>query len=250
MSVSPNIKLVRNLAGEVYFQPEAEGPLVSLGHIENFTTNATATPQDDFTAISGTRVLADTDFTDLRVSGDAVLRETGSRQLAFALMAVEDVYTQNAVSGQIVSATVRAGETIDLGYTDVTISSITNAGGTAIAPDAYTLDAAAGMVTFRDANTVDILFSADDVSASDGRALLAGLSARHGRFGRIFVRQRQTRGGKQGKYVALVRMRPNGPVVFHDDSGNKVTLPIAFDVLEDTSRPVGKRHGEFIELAS
>jgi hypothetical protein len=249
MSTLPNIKLVRNLAGETYFQPEGAGPYQPLGHMEALSTTATPTASDIFTALSGSRVLADTDITESRVSGTAVLRETGTRQLALAFMANEAVYTQAAATGLIASGTARMGDTIDLGRLDVTITTITDGTDPLLpGPDGYTLDAAAGMLTFNVDTEYDVVFAAAAITSGDNMALIAGLSASQGRVGRIRLVQRQPRGGKRYMWTAMVRIRPDGAVQLHNDAGDKITLPVAFDVIEDTTMPFGQRHGILVEL--
>lgn len=244
----PNIKNVRNLAGEAIFQVDQVGPYNSLGHQETFSVNYEVTTDPIYTAISGARVKADIDETEKSGSGTFVLRETGARQLAMASLAAQGVLTQSAAVGEVASGTAKAGDIIDLGYLDVTINSITDGLNPLVAGIHYTLDAAAGLVTFLVDTDYDIGFGAAEITAANNRSIMNALSVSGGIRGNLRIVQKQTRGGTRFMWTGYVVIYPDGELQLHNDNGDKVTVPFRFDVLEDTTKPAGKRFGELIEL--
>ncbi|WP_347138890.1 hypothetical protein [Paracoccus sp. SSK6] len=244
MSRSPDIKLVRNLAGESYFELEGTSTYVSMGHMEKLSTTANATDEDIFSAIGGARVVSDTDVTEVSVSGSAVLRQTGARELAYAMLAKAGSLTQAAATGIIKSGTAKAGDVIDFGKLDVTI---TSAGNLEEGED-YHLDAGAGVLTFLVNTPYDITASCAAIVAADDRAIVEALSARQGIRGRLLVVQRQARGGVRFKYTAKIVMFPDGEAMLHDDSGAKNTVPVRFKVVEDTTAPASRRFGYLQQL--
>lgn len=251
MSTLPNIKLVRSLMGEAYIQDLDTGLWNSAGHIESVDTSVDVTPDDVFSGIGGARTLSDTEVREVRVTGTAVFRETGTRQLALALMANEALFTQDAQTGLIASGEAKAGNILDLGLgaTITTITDGTNPLVSGVGND-YTFDPATGHVQFLEDTEYDVVYARTAFTANDGLDYLAALSASQGRVARMRVVQKQSRGDDNRMWTALVRIRPNGPVQHHNDNGDKVTLPVAFDVLEDTSMPVGQRHGVLVRLPS
>ncbi|MFC3088526.1 hypothetical protein [Tabrizicola soli] len=244
-----NIKYVRNMAGEALFQAEGSDVYVSLGHMKSFSTNSEPTVDNIYSSISGNRVKSDVDTTEVNESGTCVLRETGARQLAMAKLAVQGQLVQTARTGVIRSGTnAKAGYTIDLG---LAVTSLTATDGTdplVLGVD-YDLDAAAGLFTFLvDQAEWDISHGNAAITASDNLSVIGALSAPQGTRGRLILVQRQKRGPTRVKWSGKVVIWPNGEIMWHEDEGAKVDVPLKFDVIEDATQPIGRRFSVIEEI--
>lgn len=245
----PNVKNIRNLAGEGYFKPAGQTAFVTLGHTESISVTHNAEREAIYSSISGIRRIADYDVTETNASGSMVLRETGARQIALAVLATDATLTQSAESGLTLTGSAAAGDTIDLGRLDVSITSLTDGVDPLVAGEDYELDAAAGILTFKtDQATFDLVYSCAAISAIDDQAIIAAFSAPQGIEGDLLVIQRQKRGETRWKYAAKVRIFPDGELPLSREGTDKATVGIAFEVVEDTSKPEGSRFGILQEV--
>ncbi|GAW37002.1 hypothetical protein RA2_04077 [Roseovarius sp. A-2] len=244
-----NIQNVRAMAGEGYFQLTGEAYHITLGHTESLNVNHEVSREDIYSAITGVRTLADTDVTEQKATGTAVLRETGARNVAYAVMAQRGDLTQAAESGLTLTGSAVKGSVFDLGRLDVSVVTLTDGTDPLVEGTDYELDAQAGTLTFVTAQTTfDLVYDCAEITAGDDQSVLRAFSAAEGIEGHLMVVQRQPRGGKRFKYTAKVRIYPDGALTLHSDSSDKATVPITFDVIEDASKPEGERFGILQEV--
>jgi hypothetical protein len=246
----PNKTNIRNFSGEGFFRLTGDPFMITLGHSESISTNTEVERDDVLSGISGVPSVIDVDVTSKKVSGTAVLRETGARQIGMAVLAKSESLLQDAASAVIISgAGARTGYTIDLGYLNISDLTVTDGTDPLVDGVDYTLDAAAGLLTFlTDQSTYDATFDAAAIAAENDQSLIAALSAPEGIEGELTVVQRQ-RKGRRYKWRALVRIFPDGELVLSREGTDKATVSIAFEVIEDMTKPEGKRHGILEELA-
>ena len=177
------------------------------------------------------------------------MRETGPLQLAMAMLANVASLTQEAKTGEILSGTAEKGDVLFLGDSlNVTISSITDGSDPLKEGDDYEFDAGSGMLIFNRATSYDITYNVAAIIETDNRAIIAALSATGGIEGTFRVVQFQKRGPSRFRWTAKVKIYPNGDVQYHNDAGDKITMSVRFDVLEDMSKPEGKRFGYLEEI--
>ncbi|OOY22491.1 hypothetical protein BMI91_19610 [Thioclava sediminum] len=246
---SPDVKKIRNLAGEGYFKLDGTNVFLSLGHTESISINTEVTKDEIFSSITGVRSLADTEVTERKVTGGAVLRETGARQIAMASLANKGLINQDAQTSLTLSGSASAGDTIDLGALNVTITSLTDGTDPLVEGQDYKLDAAAGILTFLvDITTYTGAYDTAAITDADDKALIAALSASEGISGELMVIQRQTRGGNRFKYNAKVRIYPDGDFTLSKEGTDAATIQVKFDVVQDTSKPAGAQFGVFREI--
>lgn len=220
----PSREAVTILGGELYFRPDGAARARSMGHVDAFTWTPSIEEEDVYAATSGVRQKIATITREVSVAISATLKELTVANMAIATQGEIGSYTQAAATAaNLVEANVVPGEIIELGYLDVTNVVITDGTTPLVAGTDYTVNAEAGTITVRTAQTtMNITFDAPEILAGTRQAI--EVFANQGGVSGVFTIIGKNKQGKRYKLEGVrAKLKPAGDVSFLSD-GSAVQL--------------------------
>lgn len=250
---TPNSKNIRNMSGWLYVRPLTQTRFQNVGHVDSFNRNLEVSREPIYASGSGVRTKIDTLVNETNANYSITLRETTALNMALASAAnVEQFYTQAAASAVILTGTnARPGELVKLAHIKVTDVTITDGGAGTLSPLVdYTLDAQAGTIEFRTAQTeYDITYDAPAILADERRALISMLSNPEGITCEILVVQKQKRGPKRYRFEgAICTFFPDGDLTLIKEDPGAATITLTGEGIPNEAYPEGQQFGFLVEL--
>lgn len=248
MSKLPSKSNITIPAGQVFWLPDGALRPYSLGHCKKFgwTPTVSTLPIEVSTSGRKTKIGEIEDSVEVAVS--LTLQEMRPDILAMAMAGTQDVYTQTAIVNQTITVTgVKAGEIIELGALDATVSSV-EVGGVATANGAgYTLLGAAGRFIARVDGDFEIIFSAPAILTSAARSVITLLNAT-GLEGVFTVIQVNDQGRRFMLQNFRATLKPSSEIPLHTDGGALAEVELSGSGVYNEALPLTP-WGELIELA-
>lgn len=248
MSKLPSKSNITIPAGEIFWLPDGALRPVSLGHAKKFgwTPTVSALPIEVSTSGKKTKIGEVEDSVEVAVS--LTLQEMRPDVVAMATAGTQNVYTQTAVVSQTITvAGVKAGEVIDLGVLDATVS-LVEIGGVATENGAgYTLLGAAGHVIGRVDGDYEITFSGPAILASAERSVINLLNAT-GLEGVFTVIQKNEQGKRYMLRNFRATLKPSSEIPLHTDGSALAEIELSGSGVYNEALPLTP-WGELVELA-
>ena len=248
MSKLPSKSNITIPAGEIFWLPDGALRPYSLGHAKKFgwTPTVSALPIEASTSGVKTKLGEVEDSVEVAVS--LTLQEMRADIMAMAMAGTEEVYTQTAVVNQTITvAGVKAGEVINLGVLDATVSSV-EVGGVATEDGAgYTLLGAAGHVIARVDGDYEIIFSGPAILSSAARKVITILN-NTGLEGVFTVIQKNPQGKRFMLKNFRATLKPTSEIPLHTDGSALAEVELQGSGVYNEALPLTP-WGELVELA-
>jgi len=248
MSKLPSKSNITIPAGETFWLPDGALRPFSLGHTKKFgwTPTVSALPIEVSTSGTKTKIGEVEDSVEVAIS--LTLQEMRPDIMAMAMAGTEEIYTQTAVVAQTITvAGVKAGEVINLGALDATVSSV-EVGGVATEDGAgYTLMGAAGHVIGRVDGDYEIIFSAPAILASASRKVITILN-NTGLEGVFTVIQKNPQGKRFMLRNFRATLKPTSEIPLHTDGSALAEIELSGSGVYNEALPLTP-WGELVELA-
>lgn len=245
----PSSEAVTILGGELLFRPDGAARERSMGHVDSWTWTPSIEEEDVYAATSGIRQKIKTITREVSVSIAATLKELTVANMAIATQGEVSAYTQPAVTAENrIETDVVPGESIDLGYLDVTNVVITDGLNPLVAGTDYTVNSEAGTITVRSAQaTFDITFDAPEIAA--GSRQMIEVFANQGGVEGVFTIIGKNRQGKRYKLTGVrAKLKPSGDVAFLSDGSSVQTIEIEGSGIDNSNEDPAFPWGRIIAL--
>lgn len=248
MSKLPSKTPITIPAGEIFWLPDGALRPYSLGHAKKFGWTPTVSSLPIETSTTGVKTKIGEVEDSVEVAVALTLQEMRPDILAMATAGTERVYTQTAVVNQTITANgVKAGEVINLGALDATVS-LVEVGGVSTEDGAgYTLLGAAGHVIARVDGDYEITYSAPAILSSAARAAITLLN-NTGLEGVFTVIQKNPQGKRYMLKNFRATLKPSSEIPLHTDGSALAEIELSGSGVFNEALPLTP-WGELIELA-
>jgi hypothetical protein len=258
MAVSPSTNNITILRGEVFWKTSGSDRYEHLGNCSNFSMTPQVETLQHYSSMSGYKELDKEAVLQVGADIAITLDEITAKNLARATLGSTAAYTQGALSNQTATFTnVAVGDVYDLGYTDVSIDSVTDGAGTPVPyvlDTHYVVDTAAGVVRIvaipGTADTaVEINFDVAAVVSGDDRFSVAMLAQAGTLEGGLMIQGNAPTGLNHKVTIGRAQLTPSGGINFVSGGDEWATLELTGKVLKDSSAP-SFPYGKVVELSA
>jgi len=232
----------------VFARFEGQSHFEELGDTDGVEVNVEVERDDRYDNRFGTRRVADSQITSINATLSMTLAQMTGRNRALGVMGSKGSQLQTAATAQTVTFTVAAGQEMqafDIGKLDLANVSVSDGGGTAVLGTDYFLDAAAGLIQFKDVGTYTVTFDCAAITAASNR-LKTGIGGNPNLVAEIIIRGTNDNGEKSLVRLWKVRLAPSGARGYVSES-ERGTIQVEGTLQADAARAAAE--GDVNEFA-
>lgn len=228
-----------------------------MGDVGSFNVNVTVEKEDIYSNEYPTRTLVETSVTEVSADVSFECRMLTDWVRAASVMGSIQYDTQSAQTAATFTASdVKAGQIFDLGYLDVTVTSVTDGNATTPVPYTegthYTIDGKSGMLQINAVpsgadTTVDVTFDVAAITATDAR-LLSGVAQDTTLKVELMYIGHNEKGVRERIKLHNVEISPSGDRPFQS-AEQDIAISITGKAVPDDAQPSGYKIGTLQTLA-